>query len=66
MEEMAMQKASIPCALVARSSSIRRAAKAIAGVLIFISSCAVLCCADPKTNRSKNQMRWFVLLLNVK
>jgi hypothetical protein len=43
MEEMAMQEASIPCALVARSSSIRRAAKAIAGVLIFISSCAVLC-----------------------
>lgn len=43
-----MQEASIPCALVARSSSIKRAAKATAGVLILISSCAVLlCCADP-------------------
>jgi hypothetical protein len=36
VEEMAMPLASIPCALVATTSSMRRAAKATAGALIFI------------------------------
>lgn len=43
VEEMAMPLASIPCALVATSSSMRRAAKATTGALIFID--LLLCCA---------------------